>query len=470
MIRKRTTFSIGKFFKYTEAQIQMQSNTSLNLCTLPLELIENNVYQKCLLPKEIFKASGFHPGDWVKCTVAKRSTHGFSICQVYPRDIEAKCCYMDNIVGTFVSVEIEDRLINIISIKTYCIEHVEISLELTANFFNSRLRKSLPNILSITAKQILASLYLSVGCAVRTADAARLGISAIYIDSCSNADENAIFQLDSNTKVHIRDFHIGTKPNVYGPPPFFKHGYELAWNELEDLVAASKLGNNQKNTNGIKPQLNVLLCGPPGCGKTSLVNAFLVKYNFNCFHIGTDLQQYAGETEASLRKMFDNALHLQSNLKPKDPTVIIIENLELLCPAPNNRTTTADAANSNRICAQLLKLLDDLHNTRAGIFCIATTSDPCAINGSARRPGRFQHEITIDWPNEQARRRLFEAMFENSQKIMFFNHAKIDAELLDLVAKRTQGFVSGDLALLVRNIEQKQLRKNNCQQLGKARL
>lgn len=125
---------------------------------------------------------------------------------------------------------------------------------------------------------------------------------------------------------------------------------------------------------------------------------------------------------------------------------------------PNNASTT-DAGNSSRICVQLVKLLDDLHNTNAKILCIATSSNPSAINTSVRRPGRFQHEITIDWPNVHTRKSLFNAMFEFSQSKIFMKPKKLDAELLDLVGKRTQGFVAADLALLVQKIEQNQVKQ-----------
>ncbi|XP_054735175.1 ribosome biogenesis protein SPATA5L1 [Anastrepha obliqua] len=439
----------------------MKHDSDLGLCTLPLEFIQENVYQKCLLPKNVFKTCRIHPGDWMKCMVAKGELNGFVLCQIYPRDIDPKCCYMDTCVGTLTSADVEYSLnsLETIACHTLPIENVEVTLEVTEHFFNRRLRKLSANTLEITIKGTLASLHLSVGCAVRTADAVSLGISAIYIDSCSNADENTIFQIDSSTAVHIKNIHIGQNSNINCTMPFFKYGYEFAWNELEDLLSLLKLQKIQNKTKGLRPQLNVLLSGSPGCGKTTMLRAFLAEYKFNCFHIATDLQQYAGETEAELRSVFNNALHLHNELKSKYPTVIILESLELLCPAQSRGSSTADATNSNRICEQLLKLLDDFHNTNAGILCIATTSDSSGINDSARRPGRFQHEISIDAPNEQARRKLFQAMFEYSQSKPFLNKMKLNTELLDLVAKRTQGFVAGDLALLVQNIEQNQMRQ-----------
>lgn len=107
----------------------------------------------------------------------------------------------------------------------------------------------------------------------------------------------------------------------------------------------------------------------------------------------------------------------------------------------------------------MVKLLDELHNSNANILCIATTSNPSTINASVRRPGRFQHEIIIDWPNEQTRKSLFNAMFEFSQSKPFLKPKKLDVELLDLVGKSTQGFVAGDLALLVQNVEQNQVKQ-----------
>ncbi|XP_011195562.2 ribosome biogenesis protein SPATA5L1 [Zeugodacus cucurbitae] len=441
----------------------MKFNLDQKLSVLPLNIIEENTFQKCLLPKDIFIKYGIRAGAWMKCCIEVTSSNtGYFLCQVYPRDININCCYLDDVVGTATHLESGCSLYSLETID--CQEddkqQVTITLEITESFFKSRLRKLSYSMLAIAMKQILTPLNLVVGGVVRTKSAANLGISAIYIDGCIDTNENTIFQLDSGTNLCINNLYISAKLNATEVIPFFKHGYELVWKEIEDILCNSKLRDTQIKSNSIRPHLNALLIGPPGCGKTALLNTFIDEHKCNCFHISTEniLHEYPGEAEAQLRKEFENALYLTKDLKSKNPTVIIFENIDLLCPVANNASTT-DAGNSNRICVQLVKLLDELHNSNASILCIATSSNPSAINASLRRPGRFQHEITIDWPNEQTRKNLFNAMFEFSQSKPFLKPKQLDAELLDLVGKRTQGFVAGDLALLVQNIEQNQVKQ-----------
>ncbi|CAD7004697.1 unnamed protein product [Ceratitis capitata] len=442
----------------------MEFTFEQHICVLPLELIEDNTFQKCLLPNEIFKKSGIHPGSWMKCMVKGVGYNKCYICQVYPRDIDRKSCYIDYAVGSAPIAELPETLYKLEAVDTYQqrVNSVNITLEITETFFKSRLRKYDLSMLNATTKQIMAQHYLSVGCAVRTKTAESFGITAINIDECSELNKDYIFQLESQTKVLIWNFIVKHRTVITNETPFFKHGYEFVWNELKDLLTSAKLKEIQSKCKSIRPHLNALLIGPPGCGKTLLIKAFMEEFNCNCFHISTDnvLHEYPGEAEAQLRKVFENAIHLTTKLKSKNTTVIIFENIDLLCPASNN-ISTVDSVNSNRICVQLFKLLDDLHNSPTDIFCIATTSNPSAISDGLRRPGRFQHEIVIDWPNEQIRRRIFSSMFESNQDKPFRKEKHIKKELLELVAKRTQGFVAGDIALLVQNIEQALLRQGD---------
>ncbi|XP_018787938.1 PREDICTED: spermatogenesis-associated protein 5-like protein 1 [Bactrocera latifrons] len=441
----------------------MKFDLDQKLTVLPLQIIEEFTFQKCLLPKQIFTKNGLRPGAWMKCCVERT---GFDnccfLCQVYPRDINVNCCYLDYGVGTTTVLE-KGCILNCleaIECQTGDSEQVTVTLEIGESFFKSRLRKLSISLLTIAIKQILTPLNLMIGSVVRTKSTNNFGIFAIHIDSCINANGNTLFQLDSQTQLYINNIYISVKSNALEVKQFFKHGYESVWKEIEDLLCNSRLRDMHIESNGIRPHLNALLIGPPGCGKTAILNAFVEQHKCNCFYISTEnvLHEYPGEAEAQLRKEFENALYLTKHLKSKNPTIIIFENIDLLCPLSNNASST-DAGNSNRICVQLVKLLDELHNSDASILCIATSSNPSAINASVRRPGRFQHEITIDWPNEQTRKILFNAMFEFSQAKPFLTPKRLDNELLDLVGKRTQGFVAGDLALLVQNIEQNQVKQ-----------
>lgn len=441
----------------------MKFNLDQNLTVLPLHIIEEFTFQKCLLSKKLFMKYGLHTGAWMKCSVKGTSFHtSYFLCQVYPRDINVNCCYLDYGVGTASLLEKGCMLCSLetIDFQETDIEQVTITLEIKESFFKSRLRKLSTSMLTIAMKQILTPLNLFVGSVVRTKICENFGISAIYIDSCINTNENTIFQLNSQTKLCFNNIYMGGKSNASVVMPFFEHGYEGVWKEIEDLLCNSRLRSTQIESNGIRPHLNALLIGPPGCGKTAILNAFVEKHKCNCFYISTEniLQEYPGDAEAQLRKEFETALYLTTKLKSKNPTVIIFENINLLCPVSNN-ASTKDTSNSNLICVQLVKLLDELHNSNANILCIATTSNPSTINASVRRPGRFQHEIIIDWPNEQTRKSLFNAMFEFSQSKPFLKPKKLDVELLDLVGKSTQGFVAGDLALLVQNVEQNQVKQ-----------
>lgn len=144
--------------------------------------------------------------------------------------------------------------------------------------------------------------------------------------------------------------------------------------------------------------------------------------------------------------------------------MIVLEDLHLLCPAikrGSSAASTGDAANSMRITAQLIKLIDDLHKSKHNIMCLATTSNPEELNELLQRPGRFDKEIIIPTPNQQVRKEfcslIYKDIFENFAK----SNGEITDTLLESLSLQTQGCVAADLVLLIRNIQQSMLRSND---------
>ena len=144
---------------------------------------------------------------------------------------------------------------------------------------------------------------------------------------------------------------------------------------------------------GMQPPKGVLLYGPPGCGKTLLARAIAHETNANFIYVSGPeiIQKLYGESEARLRKIFDDAAK-------RAPTIIFFDEIDSLAP----KRDRVEGEVEKRVVAQLLSLMDGLQARGDGIV-MAATNRPDSIDLALRRPGRFDREIAIGVPNAHGR-------------------------------------------------------------------
>ena len=99
---------------------------------------------------------------------------------------------------------------------------------------------------------------------------------------------------------------------------------------------------------------------------------------------------YTGETEANLRRMFNEAGH-------HAPSIIFIDELDAMAPKRGETGAHADT----RTVTQLLALMDGLKRVDS-VIVIGTTNRIDAVDPAFRRPGRFDREIFIGPPDAPA--------------------------------------------------------------------
>ncbi|MCE7735758.1 MAG: CDC48 family AAA ATPase [Candidatus Heimdallarchaeota archaeon] len=183
---------------------------------------------------------------------------------------------------------------------------------------------------------------------------------------------------------------------------------------------------------GIQPPRGVLLYGPPGTGKTILARAVANETNSYFINISGPeiMSKYFGEAESKLREIFQNA-------QKQAPSIIFIDEIDSIAPNRDNSSSSAE----NRIVAQLLTLMDGIE-ARHNVVVIAATNRPNAIDPALRRGGRFDREIEIGIPDENSRKDILEIQTRGMPL-----EENVD---LDILAKRTQGFVGADINILVK--------------------
>lgn len=192
---------------------------------------------------------------------------------------------------------------------------------------------------------------------------------------------------------------------------------------------------------GIASPKGVLLHGPPGTGKTLIARAIAQETKARFFSISGPeiIQKFYGESEAQLRKVFDEAGR-------NGPGIIFLDEIDSI--APRREKVVGDV--EKRVVAQLLALMDGLKR-RSQVMVIAATNLPDALDPALRRPGRFDREIEIPPPDRQGRAEILE-IHSNGMPL----EPGVD---LGRLAARTHGFVGADLESLCREAAMRCLRR-----------
>lgn len=140
------------------------------------------------------------------------------------------------------------------------------------------------------------------------------------------------------------------------------------------------------------------------------------------------MSKMAGESEANLRKAFEEA-------EKNAPAIIFIDEIDSIAP----KREKANGEVEKRIVSQLLTLMDGLKG-RSNTVVIGATNRPNSIDPALRRFGRFDREIDIGVPDENGRLEIFRIHTRNMKL-----DEGVDPEF---IAKQTHGFVGADMAAL----------------------
>ncbi|MEB3308791.1 MAG: ATP-dependent zinc metalloprotease FtsH [Snowella sp.] len=210
-------------------------------------------------------------------------------------------------------------------------------------------------------------------------------------------------------------------------------GIDEAKEELQEVVTFLK--QPEKFTAiGAKIPRGVLLVGPPGTGKTLLAKAIAGEAGVPFFSIsGSEfVEMFVGVGASRVRDLFKKA-------KENAPCLIFIDEIDAV---GRQRGVGYGGGNDEReqTLNQLLTEMDGFEGN-TGIIVIAATNRPDVLDSALLRPGRFDRQVTVDYPDLNGRHKILEIHSQNKQIAPEVN--------LEAIAKRTPGFTGADLANLM---------------------
>jgi transitional endoplasmic reticulum ATPase len=192
---------------------------------------------------------------------------------------------------------------------------------------------------------------------------------------------------------------------------------------------------------GIDPPKGVLLHGPPGCGKTLLARAVASESEASFYAINGPeiMSKFYGESEARMRKMFEDA-------EKNAPSILFIDEIDAIAPKRGEVTGEVE----RRVVAQLLASMDGLKG-RGHVIVIGATNRVNALDEALRRPGRFDREIEIGIPDRDGRIEILQ---------IHTRGMPLSEDVgLKRISEITHGYTGADLEALSREAAMKALRR-----------
>ncbi len=214
--------------------------------------------------------------------------------------------------------------------------------------------------------------------------------------------------------------------------------------ELEEVVEFLK--NPAKFVRlGARIPRGVLLVGPPGTGKTLLAKAVAGEAGVPFFSIsGSDfVEMYVGVGASRVRDLFEQA-------RKSPASIIFIDEIDAV---GRHRGAGLGGGHDEReqTLNQLLVEMDGFGN-QEGVIVIAATNRPDILDPALLRPGRFDRQVTVNYPDIKGREEILKVHCRN----------KPLEETVDLkkIAQITIGFTGADLANLLNEAALRAAKKN----------
>lgn len=206
--------------------------------------------------------------------------------------------------------------------------------------------------------------------------------------------------------------------------------------EKEEMAEIVDFLKDPKKFNDLGARIpkGVLLVGPPGTGKTLLARAVAGEANVPFFSIsGSDfVEMFVGVGASRVRDLFGEA-------KKEAPSIVFIDEIDAV---GRQRGAGLGGGHDEReqTLNQLLVEMDGF-GANEGVIVIAATNRPDILDKALLRPGRFDRQITVNYPDVKGREEILKVHSRGKPLGPDVNLATI--------AKSSSGFTGADLENLL---------------------
>ncbi|KAJ4773336.1 hypothetical protein LUZ62_063044 [Rhynchospora pubera] len=202
-------------------------------------------------------------------------------------------------------------------------------------------------------------------------------------------------------------------------------------NAIQETIELPSKFPNIFSQSPLRLRSNILLYGPPGCGKTHIVGAAATASNLRFISVkGPELlNKYIGASEQAVRDIFSKAAAAA-------PCLLFFDEFDSIAPKRGHDNTGV----TDRVVNQLLTELDGVE-TLNGVFVFAATSRPDLLDAALLRPGRFDRLLFCDFPQWRDRLDILAVL---SKKLPLSSDV-----ILEDIASVTDGFSGADLQALL---------------------
>jgi cell division protease FtsH len=211
-------------------------------------------------------------------------------------------------------------------------------------------------------------------------------------------------------------------------------GNEEAKTELKEVVKFLKDPTNFDKLGASVPK-GVLLGGPPGTGKTLLARAIAGESGTPFLKVSGSqfVELLVGVGAARVRELFEKARSLK-------PAIIFIDEIDSIARTRSSNNSMGGNDEREQTLNQILTEMDGFQSD-TGIVVMAATNRIDILDPALKRPGRFDRQIIISYPNLKERLAILKVHARGK---------KFKPGLaLSQIALRTIGFSGADLANLL---------------------
>lgn len=320
--------------------------------------------QKLFVDNDLFEFLGASLGQCA-CLCLHNKVY---VCKIWPRpydeqymhfdgsvycidnsEVFGKCMTRINDKGLKIARKESIHLCNSVNIKSLSVKLVVKTCKLV-KFYKKNL-----SMLNDAVRNVLKFSVLKKGCAVEASET-RLGeqYGLAYIIVCDMQPNGNLVCGKIGQKVELAVDHIESMERFQQRKKFKNinlGGLHKAEQTLKELIKIPLKKKAALKSVGVTCSKGILLRGPAGCGKSSLLKS--VAFQCGAYLLCVDGPELTGprpgETEANLRQVFDKALMLSE----EGPCILFFDKIDYYCSKKNKGDSQRE-----RVLAQLVQLLD----------------------------------------------------------------------------------------------------------------